>query len=273
MNSIFATEVYTDDRIYLKNNNDDFMHNSNERDIDNPKSNYHKWLNSGKKISREDIINKKNVEKGLQNTNSNVFVINNTHNSNAFIIHNTRNSNTSVINNTHNFNASVINNTRNSNASVINNTRNSNASVINNTRDFNTSVINNTRNYTDSIIFNKLTELNWRDKSEGFRSIQSIKKYDVNFYKSIFKQLIKLADDLYKVIYPKNIGLEGKNNKTKYNFLFHVLTKGEEFYLACLTDPDFCIYLYPDEYQDLYEYICCYIGIMDYDNPLNGFNY
>jgi hypothetical protein len=112
---------------------------------------------------------------------------------------------------------------------------------------------NNTTEEQISDCFKWLHKLDWKDKDELIMRRNRISSYgyDLN---TIYITLLHLSNELYSSI--KNItgAVDVMTEEQKYNFLFHVISKGKDMFYSILADPEFCLYML-DEYQPLYTYL------------------
>ena len=99
--------------------------------------------------------------------------------------------------------------------------------------------------------FNALLSISWRDKDEYKMNDKVLNRVSLNTLIRIFPTMKKLADDLFLAVHEKTGALDDYDVEEKYNFLFHVIAKGESMYYQSIADPDFCIYLL-DNWQPLY---------------------
>jgi hypothetical protein len=66
--------------------------------------------------------------------------------------------------------------------------------------------------------------------------------------------MLELSTELQTAIDNVTGALAEMDATTKLNFLFHVIAKGEQFYMSAISDPDFCLYML-DQWQPLYTYM------------------
>lgn len=111
-------------------------------------------------------------------------------------------------------------------------------------------------------VFDAMTSLAWRDKDEGLMNATSLTRISSVSLASLFPTMKKLADELFLAIHEKTGALDDAEPEDKYNFLFHVIAKGETMYYSTLADPEFCLYLL-DQYQPLYTYMKKKLKIRD----------
>jgi hypothetical protein len=108
-------------------------------------------------------------------------------------------------------------------------------------------------------LFQLLTGLQWRDKDEAVMKPQQLNKINLVQLRQLLPTMRKLADELFTAIHSNTGALDDMDEEDKYNFLYHVIAKGSQFYFSAITDPEFCMYLLLDEdnkqYQPLYTYI------------------
>lgn len=107
---------------------------------------------------------------------------------------------------------------------------------------------------TNDQVFDAMTSLGWRDKDEGLMNITSLNRISSSNVIGIFTTMKKLADELFLAIHEKTGALDDAEPEDKYNFLFHVIAKGEAMYFQTIADPEFCLYML-DQYQPLYTYM------------------
>ena len=105
------------------------------------------------------------------------------------------------------------------------------------------------------ILFGLLTSLNWCDKDSGTRCIRDLRNIDTTKLNQLMPTMFKLADELYTAVHSNTGALDDMEDIDKYNFLFHVIAKGQQFYFSCIVDPEFCTYILPDQYQSLCNFI------------------
>lgn len=107
---------------------------------------------------------------------------------------------------------------------------------------------------TNDQVFDAMTSLAWRDKDEGLMNASTLNRVSTVSLASAYPTMIKLADELFLAIHEKTGALDDANTEDKYNFLFHVIAKGEAMYFQTIADPEFCLYLL-EQYQPLYTYM------------------
>jgi hypothetical protein len=112
---------------------------------------------------------------------------------------------------------------------------------------------NNIANLQDNV-FMTLISLQWRDKDEEIMKPTRLNNIAVSDWIKIFPTMKQLADDLRRCVSDMTGALESMTEEERYNFLFHVIAKGETMYYQSIADPDFCLYLL-DQYQNLYSMI------------------
>ena len=100
-------------------------------------------------------------------------------------------------------------------------------------------------------VFNAMLSLNWRDKDEALMSSSSLNRITLDIWTDIYQPMKRLSDELFNAISSKTGALDDMNQDEKYNFLFHIIAKGEAMYYQTIADPEFCLYLL-DQYQPLY---------------------
>jgi hypothetical protein len=104
-------------------------------------------------------------------------------------------------------------------------------------------------------LFTLLESINWCDKDERIMTMRNIKNLTTANFEWLIPTMINLADKLYCVVQRATGSVDYLDSDEKYNFLFHVMGKGEQFYNNSIIDPSFCTYLLPDEYQPLWSFI------------------
>lgn len=104
-------------------------------------------------------------------------------------------------------------------------------------------------------MFQWLANLHWADRDEMTMPDNILRVYDVFKVSSYMMNMIILAKNFLKLIEAKTGALASLSHEQKYNFAFHVIAKGDNFYYNSLIDPDFCLYLLPDQYQPLYSFM------------------
>lgn len=109
-------------------------------------------------------------------------------------------------------------------------------------------------------VFAAMTSINWRDKDEAKMSSSTLGKVQARTWVQIFPRMKKMADELFFAIHEKTGALDDAPENQRYDFLFHVIAKGESMYYQSIADPEFCIYLL-DNYQPLYTMIGAKYGI------------
>lgn len=103
-------------------------------------------------------------------------------------------------------------------------------------------------------VFNAMLSLNWRDKDEAILTSHALNRVANDVLASAFPTMQQLADDLYYAIRDHTGALDDMETDERYNFLFHVIAKGNAMYYQTIADPDFCMYLL-DQYQPLYTFM------------------
>ena len=104
-------------------------------------------------------------------------------------------------------------------------------------------------------MFKQLSKLHWRDKDELKMTRSALtrlprKKEEL---RTLFNTMLNYASELSQIINAK-ITLPNLTHEEEYDFLFHILAKGEEFYNAVKQDPDMCLYLI-EQCQQLYMFL------------------
>lgn len=105
----------------------------------------------------------------------------------------------------------------------------------------------------EDLMFERLAVLNWRDKDEQIMTVNALNKINDMHLRSLFNEMKTKANSLYEVI-SSETSLTFDNDEEKYNFLFHIIAKGRDFYHNVILDPTFCLYLM-DQYQNLYTFM------------------
>ena len=103
-------------------------------------------------------------------------------------------------------------------------------------------------------VFNAMLSLNWRDKDEAILTSHALNRVANDVLASAFPTMIGLADNLFLAIRDHTGALDDMETDERYNFLFHVIAKGNAMYYQTIADPDFCMYLL-DQYQPLYTFM------------------
>lgn len=135
-----------------------------------------------------------------------------------------------------------------------------------NTEEKKSSAITNMSTVTpasNDMVFDSMISLGWRDKDEGLMNISALNRIPSDRLLTIFPTMVKMSDDLFIDIHDKTGALDDAEPEDKYNFLFHVIAKGEAMYCQTIVDPDFCLYLL-DQYQPLYTYMKKKLKIRDH---------
>jgi hypothetical protein len=104
-------------------------------------------------------------------------------------------------------------------------------------------------------MFILLTKLNWCDVDERCITYNVLNRINCDELKQLIPDMIKIADELFDSVNTKTGALDDMEETDKYNFLFHVIAKGHQFYFSSITDPIFCTYLFPDQYGLLCSFI------------------
>ena len=107
-------------------------------------------------------------------------------------------------------------------------------------------------------LFTMLTTLHWRDRDEQVMSVSSLNRVDLMKLRGLVGTMKKMADELRQSIQSSTGALDDMDEEEVYNFLFHIIAKGEQFYLMACTESDMCMYLLgdtPPQYQPLYTFI------------------
>lgn len=105
-----------------------------------------------------------------------------------------------------------------------------------------------------SNVFTQLMVLDWCEKDEGIRNRNTLFRMTKENIAKCFPIMIRLANDLYVAISATTGALAGFTVEERYNFLFHVIAKGEMMYYQTVDDPEFCLYML-EQYQPLYTYM------------------
>lgn len=108
-------------------------------------------------------------------------------------------------------------------------------------------------------LFKLLEGLHWRDRDDAVMNINQLNKINLHRLEALLPTMHKLADEIYVTISSKLTILEDFTNEQKYNFLYHIIAMGKQFYFSVIEEPNFCAYLSTDEnniqYQPLYTFI------------------
>ena len=198
------------------------------RDSENVNSEYHDWLKQNpEKDNRELIINTLELKSNLDNNSTNNLDNNSTNNLDNGLTNGLTNN--------------LDNNLTNG---LTNNLDNSNIC----TRDE---------------LFNWLTNrLHWADLDEKKMTPRIINITPLNNLIQYFNTMMIIANDIEQII---RLTYD-MDDTTKYNFLFHVISKGELFVRAVETDYMFCVYLL-EQYQPLYTYMMDVLRLNGYHIP------
>lgn len=105
-----------------------------------------------------------------------------------------------------------------------------------------------------SNLFTQLLVLDWCEKDDGVRNKNTLFRISKENIAKCFPIMIRLANDLYLAISEKTGALAGFTVEERYNFLFHIIAKGEMMYWQTINDPEFCLYIL-DQYQPLFTYM------------------
>ena len=96
--------------------------------------------------------------------------------------------------------------------------------------------------------------VSYGDKDEGDISkkiYQSIRRSKLVM---IYNEALKLASELKTSIEEKIDGCFSQMSDPDIkNFLFHIVCKNKNFYTSVLIDPDFCLYLLPNNYHHIHD--------------------
>ena len=106
-------------------------------------------------------------------------------------------------------------------------------------------------------VFINMGLIRWLDKDEGKCSINNLRNITDDI-KSIYLGMKKLADELYNAMKVVTGALDDLDDGTRYDFLFHVIAKGETMYYQSIADPEFATYLL-DQCMPLHECMKCMI--------------
>lgn len=113
---------------------------------------------------------------------------------------------------------------------------------------------------TDAL-FAWIDKLRWCDRDERIMNINvkpTLTK--VNLIKH-YNTMKNLAEQLKTTIDSKTGVFSDMDDKTAYNFLFHIIGKGQNFYHAAILEPSMVLYLLPNGYQNLYDFMSTWCGI------------
>lgn len=113
---------------------------------------------------------------------------------------------------------------------------------------------------TDAL-FAWIDKLRWCDRDERIMNINvkpTITKVNLIRHYSTMKNL---AEQLKTTIDSKTGVFSDMDDKTAYNFLFHIIGKGQNFYHAAILEPSMVLYLLPNGYQNLYDFMSTWCGI------------
>ena len=98
-----------------------------------------------------------------------------------------------------------------------------------------------------------LQRIGWKDKDESTMRNNRVVSHGYDI-KNIYNTMFYLSNDLYNSISKITGAIDAMNDESKYNFLFHVISKGRDMYYQSLVDPEFALYML-DQYQPLYTYM------------------
>ena len=243
-----------------------------DKDVDNPKTEYHSWLEShGNKMSlreflanREELINSKETTKHYYDGKVR-FIESNIARSDAFPIQ-PKPQQSSVVTaaQTASYKEAISINDSDSDSDdydykvnqpgskAANTSANTSAHASDSKSD---SKLDSKLDHINADnIYNYLNLLQWRDKDEQIMTIKNIKKIDKVHINGIINTMKILSIDLRKAIDNKTGALGSMSEEECNNFLFHIIAKGQQFYFETIADPEFCLYLL-DQYQPLYTYL------------------
>ena len=106
----------------------------------------------------------------------------------------------------------------------------------------------------ESDVFNLFACFRWRDRDEGKIMTSLMKKeYLETLIQEVYSTRY-LMNKLYAEISSKTRILDGFNEEEKNNFLLHVIAKGKDFYYSSIKDVEFLMYLV-DQYQPIWSKI------------------
>jgi hypothetical protein len=117
-----------------------------------------------------------------------------------------------------------------------------------------TSLLKLNHSKQESKVFNLLINMYWCDTDVKFMSATRIKPIKIKLLELLPTMFI-MADNLFCAINSTTGLLDELVEESRYDFLFHIIFKGEQFYSNCISDPGFCTYLIPDGYQKTMRYI------------------
>jgi hypothetical protein len=100
-------------------------------------------------------------------------------------------------------------------------------------------------------LFQLLNQLNWKDRDEEIMQQSRIKRVNIAELKSYTLVIDEFASNLSNVLKAHSPNIFRDMSDTQItDFLWHIVAKGKVFYDACMSDPEFCLYLI-DQYQPL----------------------
>jgi len=110
------------------------------------------------------------------------------------------------------------------------------------------------RQMMEDKFWNEIEKIRWLDSSDRFMNIDTTRsnlksRLKDDEFEAFKNRLRKNMDDLYKIM--KKHGYENADNE----FLSHVVGKGKLFFYNVLDDPEFAIYLFAGEAQDLWSVV------------------
>jgi len=119
------------------------------------------------------------------------------------------------------------------------------------------------------------TDMQWCETDVHIITYADIKKHSREHYQRMLPNLFKYADELYATFQANNATfLNDVPIIDRYNFLFHIIAKGQTFYEQCKTNTDFCSFIYFDNlYQTLCSKLLQYFNINNIDELKTLVNY
>jgi len=118
-------------------------------------------------------------------------------------------------------------------------------------------------------LFALLAGLRWCDRDEHIMQPRQLNRIDCSELRWLMPVMMKISDELFTAIHSTTGALDDMEVEQKYNFLFHIIAKGQQYYFSCITDPEFCTFLLPNNFQPLCTYIMKKFCIRDIAELLN----
>lgn len=116
-------------------------------------------------------------------------------------------------------------------------------------------------------LFTLLAGMAWCDKDVAIKTIDSVNRINMNTLQELIPTMKQLAEELKIEINKCTAALESLDEENQYNFLFHIIAKGQQYYNSCCIDPEFCTFIIPmRNYQNLFTMIKQSYGVINNDN-------